>query len=396
MIYIFIYGIFLLIGIYDIKKKGLLKEKSRNALLNLMILVLTLFRGLRWNTGTDWEQFLEVFQYVDEDSALVFIRNTGEILEPGYTFLNYLVKCIFDHYTAFLLISNFIVLICYKFFAVNIITRYQCLAFVMIIITYQFFPVRQNIAGAILMVSLVYFIKKKYCGFILLAIVASLFHKSSLIVLPLIFLSRKNFNNQFYIIAYLIIPFLNISFLNNGIVALSPYICLISEDFDTAVKNYMNYGIGVIPFSLGSYLYYFLLLLLFCYVRKVALTTELSGKFNIIFNLFFINIWGMKMAQITGIFGLIRLFSYFDFCINILFCFYVLLQIDGKLKVVKNSFFISCFSFLFFFGFYFNKSIRSYSNLIFPYYSVFNSSYHRYGNPELKNTEDSFFEIILK
>ena len=65
MIYIFIYGIFLLIGIYDIKKKGLLKEKSRNALLNLMILVLTLFRGLRWNTGTDWEQFLEVFQYVD-------------------------------------------------------------------------------------------------------------------------------------------------------------------------------------------------------------------------------------------------------------------------------------------------------------------------------------------
>ena len=95
MIYIFIYGIFLLIGIYDIKKKGLLKEKSRNALLNLMILVLTLFRGLRWNTGTDWEQFLEVFQYVDEDSALVFIRNTGEILEPGYTFLNYLVKCIF-------------------------------------------------------------------------------------------------------------------------------------------------------------------------------------------------------------------------------------------------------------------------------------------------------------
>lgn len=106
MIYIFIYGIFLLIGIYDIKKKGLLKEKSRNALLNLMILVLTLFRGLRWNTGTDWEQFLEVFQYVDEDSALVFIRNTGEILEPGYTFLNYLVKCIFDHYTAFLLISK--------------------------------------------------------------------------------------------------------------------------------------------------------------------------------------------------------------------------------------------------------------------------------------------------
>lgn len=396
MIYLIIYGIFFFIGIYDIKRKGELNKSDNNKLLNFMIITLTLFRGLRWETGTDWDQFLEVFQHVNKNNALFFIRNTGEFLEPGYTLLNYLVKCISDHYTSFLLLSNLIILICYKYFTANIIPRYQCLTFIMIIITYQFFPVRQNIAGAILMVATIFFLQKKYIKFIISCILAFLFHKSALMVLPLILLSNLKIKNYIYIIAYLIIPLLSSSYLNNAIITLSPYISLISEDFDTAIKNYMNYGIDAVSFSFGSYILYLIFLLAFCYIKNIANKTEFKEYYNFIFNLFFINILGMKIAQITGVFGLIRLFSYFDYSLNILVCFSILFYSQKKLNTIKRTLLIPICSFIFFFGFFFNRSARNYSSLIFPYYSIFDSSYHRYGDTDLKNSEESLLELILK
>lgn len=396
MIYLIVYGLLFFIGIYDIRKNGLPDKRKSNNLLNLMIVILTLFRGLRWETGTDWDQFLEVFQYVDKSNAIFFIRSTGEILEPGYTLLNFLVKCISDYYTSFLLLSNLIILICYKYFSINIIQRYQCLTFIMIIITYQFFPVRQNIAGAILMVATIFFLKNRYKKFILLTIIAFLFHKSVLIIIPLILFSRLKIKNSLYLIAYLVIPFLHSSSLNNAIIKLSPYISLISEDFDTAITNYMNYGIDAVSFSYGSYMLYLIFLLVFSKIKNIADKTEIKEHYNLIFNLFFINIWGMKIAQATGIFGLIRLFSYFDYCINILVCLTIFLYSKHIIKVIKRSVIIPICCFIFFFGFFFNRSARSYSNLIFPYYSIFDSNYHRSGNTELKNTEENLLELILK
>lgn len=65
-------------------------------------LILILFIGLRWETGTDWRAYLNIF-YATTSNPDYDIIVFG--VDPGYVLLNHIVYRFFSDYTAFLLLD---------------------------------------------------------------------------------------------------------------------------------------------------------------------------------------------------------------------------------------------------------------------------------------------------
>ena len=71
-IYLLIYIPFICSAYYDFVKTS---DKQKISILWFWVIVFTLFRGLRWDTGTDWDQFLEVYNHAHWDNIFSYYRN---------------------------------------------------------------------------------------------------------------------------------------------------------------------------------------------------------------------------------------------------------------------------------------------------------------------------------
>lgn len=99
LIYYIIFGITILFALIDIYKP--FKDKESVKVFWGVIALIVLFKGLRWDTGTDFPQYLACFENVTWSNFYHFERYGfgTQLLEPGYTFLNVLIKTVFFDYT---------------------------------------------------------------------------------------------------------------------------------------------------------------------------------------------------------------------------------------------------------------------------------------------------------
>ena len=149
LIYIILYSILLISGVFEFLSK---RSQIKKCIVITFVFVFTLFRGLRWRIGTDWQQYYEIFNYSTWNNIFTYDRGSGYggIMEFGYMFLNIATKSIIDDYSFFLLVFNFIILyLYYKFSFKN--SPYPILTFITILFCSNFFPVRQNLAIAIIL-----------------------------------------------------------------------------------------------------------------------------------------------------------------------------------------------------------------------------------------------------
>ena len=67
-----------------------------NKIVWFWIIFFTLFRGLRWGVGTDWEQYLDVFSIADWSNIFSLQRYEyrDDVMDFGYMILNVVVKSI--------------------------------------------------------------------------------------------------------------------------------------------------------------------------------------------------------------------------------------------------------------------------------------------------------------
>jgi hypothetical protein len=148
-IYIILYVLLLLSVFFDGEKVSL---KTKKKILIWWVLIFTIFRGLRWDTGTDWNQYLRVFKLSSLENVFNYSRNGSISMEPGYVFINALVKSVGGDYTIFLLLTNLLVLWAYYKFSVTN-SKAPILVFVLMMFSTQFFPVRIGIAVGIIMIG---------------------------------------------------------------------------------------------------------------------------------------------------------------------------------------------------------------------------------------------------
>lgn len=169
-------------------------------LIGFIALALALLAGLRHpDIEKDYHQYLFGFDMIYEDKNPLYLA----IYEPGFFLIVYAVKS--------LVVQNYgmVIMLVYAFASVFIkVFSIKKLAvnpyLVMLFYFSHFFflqemtQIRIGLATAIFFVSIPYYLKGNYKGYILLVLLATLFHYTAIFYLGLLFFKKDSFNRYFY------------------------------------------------------------------------------------------------------------------------------------------------------------------------------------------------------
>jgi hypothetical protein len=256
----------------------------------LSVIILTIFRGLRWETGTDWKQYLEVFQMASWSNIFSLTRGTGESMEFGYVFLNVIVKTFGGNYTVFLFLTNFFVLVSYLVFSLKL-SRYPIWTFASILLSINFFPVRQDIAIAVLYFALLAILDHNNKKALVLIGIASSIHNISICFLLVFLFSRFEFSYSkmtLYIVGSILAAFI----ITVVVTRLLPILILIlPSGISVKISAYLDRGgeieDGIQKKGLSSYLMIFVFMyanLAYYLLRKPGLNNRERRKERIMVN----------------------------------------------------------------------------------------------------------------
>lgn len=168
-----------------------IKKSIRDRILITIVIFITLFGGLRWQTGTDWYQYYSHFLHSDLSNLFTQKRNDGRILEPGFVFVNAIVKYFFGTFWAYNLITTGIIqFIRYKVCKL-LCKDYALTAYCsMMILSTNYFSIRSGFGMGIALASF-YFIKtKSFKKFLLTNVVSYLIHMQGIVLFPFYWIGK--------------------------------------------------------------------------------------------------------------------------------------------------------------------------------------------------------------
>lgn len=199
----------------------------------LVILSFIVLSSLRWETGTDWETYYNFFLVHDTTKFISW-------LEPGYTFLSSSISETTGSYTI-LLFSMALLIISLKS---RVINKYSIYPFFSVLIwwsTYMadIFPVRQTIAIAMTLYSIIYIIGKNKLKFMLVVCLALSFHASAFIFFAAYWVFHLEIKRK-YLICGILVSYVFAFFASNLIHTI---LGNIGFDFlQERIQNYMEDG----------------------------------------------------------------------------------------------------------------------------------------------------------
>lgn len=156
----------------------------------LCIAVLTFVSGFRWNVGTDFSTYISMYGRLKHD----WINMLGLFDEPGIAVLAKISSEIYDSPVIMILLSALITVF------LNVITlKKYSVGFQISILFYIFIGawhgsfngIRQYLAAAILFAGHRFIYEKKFFKYVAVVLVAMLFHRTAIVMLPVYFLGSK-------------------------------------------------------------------------------------------------------------------------------------------------------------------------------------------------------------
>lgn len=267
--------------------------------------ILVLFAGLRSDVvGPDTSQYSYAFsnaeEYLKDGLSFFFLSGNNES-EPGYMVINYVFYKLFDNYNLFKFICSTLaivpaIVVIYKY-AVN-----KCIA-LLIFFTLPVYSMmgmsmmRQGCAFGLFLLAFHYIIERKWKQYFLSVLIASFFHTSAIILLPLYYLYSLPYK-RVYNIWIIIIICLTFSFSTIIFSFLSHFSRMKYEAGDAG-------GLGMLLFML--------FLLFSTYLIKESYLKQPLIKFQLYLLVFTILCWliGMNLAAVF------RLAAYTEFFICI-------------------------------------------------------------------------------
>lgn len=293
------------------KKIKLLNEKKVE-LLNqrkIFFFIASLFpiflSAIRYNVGTDYLSYYDKFYYFEFESIFDIFRYTNKF-EPAYLLIMYISKTIFNSPYVFFFISSFLInALIFKAAwrrKSYIPVSYTCFLFLCLQYGYSLNIVRQFMAMGFILLAFEYIEKKQPMQYLLMILLATMFHYTAIIVLPFYVLSNDKWRKKFiYIGIFLVIFILTNLKLIEKIIDLIPFLA--------NYKKYINFNGSINLKNIFSVLFTnFPIILLMCvYGRRLMK----ANKFNI--NYMFYCIVGilLKLLSFTAP-HINRVSNYFD------------------------------------------------------------------------------------
>lgn len=346
--------IFIATSLFYIEKHYTTKN---NIFEKISILFLIIVAGLRYNTGRDYLNYYQIYDW---------IKDGGERFEIGFYYLFKILGDFgFSYQFTLFLISTFVILVIYFSIIRPIPLRYRYVSLFFFLIIYEnYFNIaansllRQSLAIVFFLVSIRYIVHKNFIKYLLVIIIGSLFHLSILLLIPFYFIKKINIKMMYFIV--FLIPFfytfpsllsemLRYSLVNIGLsdFANLNYITMIHREI--SIKE------------VGKNIFYIFVFVQFIYVNKL-LKYKINDKEVIYIKLLLVG-FIFKLYLSVGLDMFHRLIPYFYiFYIPVVFIFL------REHKKIKNGYIMSLF-FIFFMIFHIKQILSS------PEYSKYYGQY---------------------
>lgn len=333
-----------------------------------LILVFACFRGMRWETGTDWNQYLYVFTTSSWANIFSFGRELGDFMEPGYVLLNVLVKLFGGGYTTFLLVTNLFILSSYAYISLKG-GKYPIFSFVSILLSVGFFPVRQNLAVAVLLFSYEFIRERRFCIFLLLVLLASSIHYYSFLFVIMYFLRDKRIS-LFVSLGLLLGALLISVYLNEYKWEFHQLTIFLPPSIYDKIGIYLGYGVenGRSWTEIVSIFVFYIISSL--YVENVKSSVQTIQRLRIFLNSTLI----MYITRFLFInFGdLSRLSDFFSIVCSVLLVHAIIYSVYYYNAHVKKMWrIVPLYVISFFFFYRFMRISQYFPDLMFPYKSIF-------------------------
>lgn len=321
-----------------------LEEKSLNRkAFWVPLFILAIFSSIRsYFVGSDSINYTADFRNQLDINYFYFRPE----VEYGYQILKYIILLFTKNYFWLFFISSIIVLFCYLSFFKKYSKDYFLSVFIFITFgfyTFYFNGLRQGIAMAISILAIPFLFKDKFLKFFLIILIASLFHKTALIMVLFYFIINLKVKMEYKII----IVFLGSLGLSSFVIE---YLALVNNKYESYAEVSEKSG-GYL-----TLLFYFLIgIFIYIYMKKYRIT---SIEFNKLAQLYFCGVAFLIPVAMLGAAasGPQRFLFYFVWTVTLLLP-YIFYTIKIKYMYVL---------FIFLSIIYFYLTTSSFSNLI-PY-----------------------------
>jgi hypothetical protein len=171
---------------------------TSNRLLLLAGLLTALMIGLRFEVGTDWPAYLEIFGYLSDDTLPRALRR----IDPGYGLLNWLVARAGWQIWVVNLVCGFLFM-----FGLIRFARHQPNPWLAIAAAVPYLVIgvamgfsRQSVAIGLSMAGLVAVSKGSFGRFVLWVLLGALFHRTAVILIPIVAIAYSRNRFQAFVI----------------------------------------------------------------------------------------------------------------------------------------------------------------------------------------------------
>ncbi len=245
--------------------------------LKISFTLIFIFLALRYNFGNDYKGYFNAFYEINKYNQINYFDKFYNV-ELGWIFLNHLFKP-FGFFAMIAVLALFNCVIYYRFIKKYVPINYYWLAVFLYIFNSQFMLVhcsamRQSIAIALFILSIDYIYKKDAIRYFLCIGLASLFHTSALILIPVFLLSFFNWKMN------MVIGIIAISIFGSLFIFGKYLLPKLNEFVYTYFENYTKYSISADSKYGISIVYSVGLFLLIIFYEKIQ-SKEISLIFKI-------------------------------------------------------------------------------------------------------------------
>lgn len=273
------------------------------------LLLLAIVIGFRYEVGVDWLGYKTHFETIKNNS---FLTLSEQYMEPGFFYINKIIASWGLSYEWMF----FTIAIITWFFYFKSIPNSILPIFIFFLFVDEFFfwgmnGVRQFAAMSIWLFSIRFIIDRKLIKYIIFILLASLFHKSVLFLIPIYYLPQiKNFKKYLLLIIFFTSLFIGssnlfISFIGNLSIWLGQYF-----DFIAIYNNYLDsIHFQIDNDVIGGLGYVFKIIINLILIIVGCDLVKKNPKISIYFILFFIGAILFNLSYNIQLFG--RINNYF-------------------------------------------------------------------------------------
>lgn len=256
-IYIVIFIVLAIISILDLVKDDD-PHLNKRLIYTCCIVGLIIISSIRWETGPDWDSYHNFYVEIDQ-----FANNSGNLFEPGFTWINYVFFNAGWSYTVFL---TFFAIVTIGLKAL-VFARYSRMLFLLLFLYYCYYLgdvlfVRQFTAVSLCLFGLRYVEERQFWRFLVIVLLATSIHVTASFFLLAYWLYRMEFSDRwlyFFLVAGLVVGLIDVTdWLIQLVVQAVGVDAMVAEKIlkygdeglDTSFSNpYLAYALGVLKRS---------------------------------------------------------------------------------------------------------------------------------------------------